>query len=124
MLRWGFIPVGRSEKGSGRAILWRRPSKVRRIRGSLAKPPRCLDHYPRGRHSEKRWQYAALRVALLKVATPLGRNSGKGAGKGQPMWWRIDPEKINCRSWLGRTNRRRQRDGRPLLDANGFETKD
>jgi hypothetical protein len=64
----------------------------------------------------KKWQYQALKVALQKIATPLGRRSGKGVGTGRPMWWRLDPAKLEERSWRGREDRRRAREGLPPLD--------
>jgi hypothetical protein len=64
----------------------------------------------------KSWHYESLRRGLRKVATPLGRRSGKGAGKGRPEWWKIDPAKVEERGLLGQLNRKRARQGLPPIE--------
>jgi hypothetical protein len=60
-------------------------------------------------HRVKVWQYESLHRALRKVATPLGRRSGKGAGRGRPMWWWLDSDRMRLRSPRGKWERRQAR---------------
>jgi hypothetical protein len=59
------------------------------------------------------WPYEMLRRALRKVATPIGR-SPKGSGR--PIIWKLDPARAELRSWKGRLNRKRARQGLGPID--------
>jgi len=50
----------------------------------------------------QKWPYEALKRALLKVATPIGR-SPKGSGR--PTIWKLDPERAALRGWRKREKR-------------------
>src|SRR5262249_1713878 len=55
----------------------------------------------------KSYHYLAVRRALRKVAVPIGRSSTRG----RSVLWKPIPELLEQRSWTGRTNRRRKRQG-------------
>jgi hypothetical protein len=38
-----------------------------------------------------------VKRACLKMCIPLGRATGKGAGSGRPMLWKLDPERAALR---------------------------
>jgi hypothetical protein len=59
----------------------------------------------------KSYHYLAVRRALLKVAVPIGR----GSTRGRSTLWQPD-ERMELRSWTGRTNRKRKRQGLPPID--------
>jgi hypothetical protein len=50
--------------------------------------------------------------ALRKVATPIGRASTRG----RSVLWKPIPELSEQRSWTGRTNRKRKRQGLPPIE--------
>ena len=57
------------------------------------------------------WTYAGHRIqggkrAARKVAIPLGRSP---TGRGRPMMWTVDPERISLRSAMERLRRKRAR---------------
>jgi hypothetical protein len=52
----------------------------------------------------KSWHRTNTIRVLRRVATPIGRRSGKGAGKGRPTVWAVDG-RIEERSLLGRRKR-------------------
>src|SRR5215471_1409615 len=60
----------------------------------------------------KSWHYQNVRRALLKVAIPIGRASTRG----RSVMWKPLPELLEQRSWTGRTNRERKRQGLPPID--------
>jgi hypothetical protein len=62
------------------------------------------------------WHRATVKRAALKICIPVGRATGKGAGSGCPMLWRIDPERMESRSWRGKLNRKRARQGLTPID--------
>ena len=55
----------------------------------------------------KSYHYLAVRRALRKVAVPIGRSSTRG----RSTLWQPIPELLEQRSWTGRTNRKRKRQG-------------
>ena len=57
----------------------------------------------------KSYHYLAVRRALRKVAVPIGRTSTRG----RSVMWKPLPELLEQRSWTGRTNRKRKRQGLP-----------
>ena len=59
----------------------------------------------------KSYHYLAVRRALLKVAVPIGR----GSTRGRSTLWQPD-ERTELRTWTGRTNRKRKRQGLPPID--------
>jgi len=61
---------------------------------------------------KKSYHYEAVRRALRKVATPIGRSSSRG----RSTLWQPIPELLEQRSWLGRINRKRRRQGLPPLE--------
>ena len=61
----------------------------------------------------KIWHRVMVKGAASKVARPIGRSQ---TGSGRAIIWRAIPELMQQRSWLGRTNRKRQRRGLPPLD--------
>jgi len=60
----------------------------------------------------KSYHYLAVRRALRKVAVPIGRASTRG----RSVMWKPIPELLEQRSWTGRTNRERKRQGLPPTD--------
>jgi len=61
---------------------------------------------------KKSYHYEAVRRALLKVAVPIGRSSTRG----RSTLWQSIPEMLEQRSWTGRTNRKRKRQGLPPIE--------
>src|SRR5215813_14515207 len=59
----------------------------------------------------KSYHYLTIRRALRKVAVPIGRASTRG----RSVLWKPD-ERMELRSWTGRTNRKRKRQGLPPID--------
>ena len=59
----------------------------------------------------KSWHYQNVRRALGKVAIPIGRASTRG----RSVLWKPD-ERLELRSWTGRTNGKRKRQGLPPID--------
>jgi hypothetical protein len=59
----------------------------------------------------KSYHYLAIRRALRKVAVPIGRASTRG----RSVLWMPD-ERMDLRSWIGRTNRKRKRQGFSPID--------
>src|SRR5262249_17353924 len=57
---------------------------------------------------KKSYHYETVRRALRKVAVPIGRASTRG----RSVLWKP----IEQRSWTGRTNRKRKRQGLPPID--------
>jgi len=55
---------------------------------------------------KKSYHYEAVRRALSKVATPIDRASTRG----RSVMWKPD-ERMELRSWTGRANRKRKRQG-------------
>ena len=55
----------------------------------------------------KSYHYLAVRRALRKVAVPIGRSSTRG----RSTLWQHIPELLEQRSWTGRANRKRKRQG-------------
>jgi hypothetical protein len=53
----------------------------------------------------KSWHRTNTIRGLRRVATPIGRRSGKGAGKGRPMMWTMDAHRMERRSFVGRLKR-------------------
>jgi len=53
----------------------------------------------------KSWHRTNTIRVLRRVATPIGRRSGKGAGKGRPLVWAMDVEQIKRLSLMGRLKR-------------------
>ena len=62
--------------------------------------------------AKKSYHYEAVRKALRKVAVPIGRSSTRG----RSTLWQPIPELLEQRSWTGRTNRKRRRQGLPPID--------
>jgi hypothetical protein len=60
----------------------------------------------------KSWHYQNVRRALRKVAVPIGRASTRG----RSVLWQPVPKLLEQRSWTGRTNRKRNRQGLPPLE--------
>src|SRR6516164_7417794 len=60
---------------------------------------------------KKSYHYEAVRRALRKVAVPIGRSSTRG----RSTLWQSIPEMLEQRSWTGRTNRKRKRQGLPSI---------
>jgi len=56
-----------------------------------------------------KWHRENIKRSALKICTPIGRATGKGAGSGRPMLWKIDPERAQLRSRRGRWVRKQQR---------------
>ena len=56
---------------------------------------------------KKSYHYEAVRRALRKVAVPIGRSSTRG----RSVLWQPIPELLEQRTWIGRTNRKRKRQG-------------
>ena len=54
----------------------------------------------------KSWHREMIRRAARKVAIPLGRSP---TGRGRPMMWKVDPERISVRSPKERLRRKRAR---------------
>ena len=54
----------------------------------------------------KSWHREMIRRAARKVAIPLGRSP---TGRGRPMMWKVDPERISLRSPMERLRRKRER---------------
>ena len=50
----------------------------------------------------QKWPYEMLKRALMKVATPIGRST---KGRGRPMLWKLDPERVALRGWRKREQR-------------------
>jgi hypothetical protein len=63
----------------------------------------------------KSWHRTNTIKAARKVAIPR-RRTGKGAGKGWGFVWEPIPEALAERSWIGKANRKRKRQGLPPLD--------
>ena len=61
--------------------------------------------------AKQSYHYEAIRRALRKVAVPIGRASTRG----RSVLWKSD-ERMELRSWTGRTNRKRKRQGLPPID--------
>ena len=61
---------------------------------------------------KKSYHYEAVRRALRKVAVPIGRSSTRG----RSTLWQSIPEMLEQRSWTGRTNRKRKRQGLPPIE--------
>src|SRR6516225_9025861 len=61
---------------------------------------------------KRSYHYEAIRRALRKVATPIGRASTRG----RSVLWQPIPELLEQRSLTGRTNRKRKRRGLPPID--------
>src|SRR5262249_61723102 len=61
--------------------------------------------------AKKSYHYEAVRRALRKVAVPIGRASTRG----RSMLWKPD-ERLELRSWTGRADRKRKRQGLPPID--------
>ena len=61
---------------------------------------------------KRSYHYEAIRRALRKVATPIGRASTRG----RSTLWQPMPELLEQRSLTGRTNRKRKRRGLPPID--------
>jgi hypothetical protein len=55
----------------------------------------------------KSYHYLAVRRALRKVAVPIGRSSTRG----RSTLWQPIPELLKQRSWTGRADRKRKRQG-------------
>ena len=53
----------------------------------------------------KSWHRTNTLRVLRRVAIPIGRRSGKGSGKGRPMVWATDVERMEQRSLVGRLKR-------------------
>ena len=64
------------------------------------------------RRPPQSWHYQNVRRALRKVAVPIGRSSTRG----RSVLWQPIPELLEQRSWTGRTNRKRKRQGLPSLE--------
>jgi hypothetical protein len=62
------------------------------------------------------WHREMVKRTALKICKPIGRARGKGAGKGCPTMWKLDPARAELRSWKGRLNRKRQRQDLPPID--------
>ena len=62
--------------------------------------------------AKKSYHYEAVRRALRKVAVPIGRSSTRG----RSTLWQSIPEMLEQRSWPGRTNRKRKRQGLPPIE--------
>ena len=73
--------------------------------------------YPMEYHTGqlKAWHRTNTIKAARKVAIPRRRN-GKGAGSGRGFVWEPIPEALEERSWIGKANRRRKREGLPPLE--------
>ena len=61
---------------------------------------------------KRSYHYEAVRRALRKVAVPIGRASTRG----RSVLWQPIPELLEQRSWTGRTNRKRKRQGLPPIE--------
>jgi hypothetical protein len=61
---------------------------------------------------KKSYHYETVRRALRKVAVPIGR----GSTRGRSVLWQLIPELLEQRSWAGRINRERKRQGLPPFD--------
>ena len=61
--------------------------------------------------AKQSYHYEAIRRVLRKVAVPIGRASTRG----RSVLWKPD-ERLELRSWTGRTNRKRKRQGLPPID--------
>jgi hypothetical protein len=64
------------------------------------------------RKPKQSYHYEAIRRALRKVATPIDR----APTRGRSTLWQPIPELLEQRSWTGRTNRKRKRQGLPATD--------
>jgi hypothetical protein len=64
------------------------------------------------RRPPKSWHYQNVRRALRKVAVPIGRASTRG----RSVLWQPIPELLKKRTWIGRTNRKRKRQGFPPIE--------
>jgi hypothetical protein len=53
----------------------------------------------------KSWHRTDTIRVLRRVAIPIGRRPGKGAGKGRPLVWAIDVERMERLSLMGRLKR-------------------
>ena len=62
--------------------------------------------------AKQSYHYEAIRRALRKVAVPIGRASTRG----RSTLWQPIPELLEQRSWVGRTYRKRKRQGLPPLE--------
>jgi len=62
--------------------------------------------------AKQSYHYEAIRRALRKVATPIDRASTRG----RSVLWKPTPELLEQRSWAGRANRKRKRQGLSPID--------
>ena len=53
----------------------------------------------------KSWHRTNMIRVLRRVAIPIRRRSGKGAGKGRPLVWAMDVERMERLSLIGRLKR-------------------
>ena len=79
--------------------------------GQLVDEIYCLQLRVQGK-AKKSYHYEAVRRALRKVAVPVGRASTRG----RSTLWQPLPELLEQRSWTGRANRKRKRQGLPPID--------
>jgi len=74
--------------------------------GQLVEQIYCLQLRVKGK-PKKSYHYETVRRALRKVAVPIGRASTRG----RSVLWQPIPELLEQRTWIGRTNRKRKRQG-------------